>query len=100
MCTHRSWASSRGPRDEPELVTDPDRDRGNSWRWTLERRVGEPPVRVTVDIAAGLSADCPNPRIAEAVQTLGRSEIDRLLDAANPPRRLIITNEGVGTLLS
>jgi hypothetical protein len=86
-----AWRITNGPR---QYGPDNGSDSAIGWKWEIERN-GE---RRTIKVEKSEDA-AAYPSIAEearlAIQTRGRSAIETILDADDPPPLLIISDHGV-----
>jgi len=71
---------------------------GAAFKWTL-RRDGHRPLFTVVEISAHMLGGCydegrPTARAHAAVESLGRSEVERYLDMETPPRKIGVATVG------
>jgi len=74
---------------------------GDAWvcQWALADAAGVPRA-VAVDVAGtvmAMSAEALDRRVLDARETAGRSEVERILDSATPPKTIAVHSLGVNS---
>jgi hypothetical protein len=85
--------------DQWQIVGQPTRDDptdvdAHGWRWTIEHAETSEQRRVYVTVTRHVELGGP-PESRHALETEGRSEVERVLTEPDPPRSISVSTSGI-----